>query len=173
MRRWFVETTELLSRPRSRIGVQAQTIGLSLSGITGELRWLAGARGHFFIGHGTTEIVLPLTLASSERGALSHRESRGDLQEANAASLRPRGYAAADVNGMNVVDWDARYTREQLEENAKIGWISAVFEMQHRCKDGPSLRSKSARPGKARYSRHHQAGALRDAHWIGSSVTPT
>ena len=62
---------------------------------------------------------------------------KGDLQEGNAAFLRRRGFTAAEMKALNVADWDAQWSREQLQERMrKLVGSSAVFETRHRCKDG-------------------------------------
>ena len=64
-------------------------------------------------------------------------DTEGNLQEANAAFLRRRGYAPAEAKGLNVSDWDAQWTREQLQEKLRrLVGRSVVFETRHRCKDG-------------------------------------
>ncbi len=61
----------------------------------------------------------------------------GDLQEANAAFLSRRGYSVAEATSLQVADWDAQWTRAQLQERLRT-WVDggSVFETQHRCKDG-------------------------------------
>jgi len=77
------------------------------------------------------------TLMETSMDSIYVLDQKGDLQEANAAFLRRRGYSAAEVKGFNVADWDARWTREQLQEKLRqlVGG-GAVFETRHRCKDG-------------------------------------
>jgi PAS domain S-box-containing protein len=77
------------------------------------------------------------TLMETSMDSIYVIDTNGDLQEANAEFLRRRGYSAAEVKGLNVADWDARWTREELLERArKLIGGNAVFETQHRCKDG-------------------------------------
>jgi PAS domain S-box-containing protein len=77
------------------------------------------------------------TLMETSTDSIYVLDQNGDLQEANAAFLRRRGYTAAEVKGFNVADWDAQWTREQLQEKLRelVGG-SAVLETRHRCKDG-------------------------------------
>src|ERR1700736_4888913 len=64
-------------------------------------------------------------------------DKNGDLQEANAAFLHRRGYSAAEARNLNVADWDAQWSREQLQQRLrKLVGNSAVFETRHRCKGG-------------------------------------
>jgi PAS domain S-box-containing protein len=77
------------------------------------------------------------TLMETSTDSIYVLDENGDLQEANVAFLRRRGYTAAEVKGSNVADWDARWTREQLQERLrKLVGGDAVFETRHRCKDG-------------------------------------
>jgi PAS domain S-box-containing protein len=80
------------------------------------------------------------TLMETSADSIYVMNERGDLQEANAAFLRRRGYIAAEAKGLNVADWDAQWTREQLQEllQEKLSKIDddTVLETRHRCKDG-------------------------------------
>jgi PAS domain S-box-containing protein len=76
------------------------------------------------------------TLMETSADSIYILDTNGDLQEANAEFLRRRGYSA-EVKGLNMADWDARWTREELQERMRqlVGG-NAVFETRHRCKDG-------------------------------------
>ncbi|MEN3370015.1 MAG: hypothetical protein V7609_2158 [Verrucomicrobiota bacterium] len=77
------------------------------------------------------------TLMETSTDSIYVLDENGDLQEANVAFLRQRGYTAAEMKGLNVADWNARLSREQLQERMrKLRDSSAVFETRHRCKDG-------------------------------------
>jgi PAS domain S-box-containing protein len=77
------------------------------------------------------------TLMATSTDSIYVLDEKGDLQEANAAFLRRRGYTAAEMKGLNVADWDAGWDREKLEEERrKLVGMSSVFETRHRCKDG-------------------------------------
>lgn len=77
------------------------------------------------------------TLMETSTDSIYVVDENGDLQEANAAFLRRRGYTAAEVKGLNIADWDARWNREQLLERLRqLMGKSAVFETRHRCTDG-------------------------------------
>ena len=77
------------------------------------------------------------TLTQTSTDSIYVLNEKGDLQEANAAFLCQRGFAAEEAKGLNVADWDAQWSREQLQERLRnlVGG-SAVFETRHRCKDG-------------------------------------
>ena len=77
------------------------------------------------------------TLMATSTDSIYVLDDKGNLQEANAAFLHGRGYTAAEVKGLNVADWDARWGREQLQERRlKLVDRSHVFESRHRRKDG-------------------------------------
>jgi PAS domain S-box-containing protein len=77
------------------------------------------------------------TLMETSTDSIYVLDQNGDLQEANAAFLRGRGYTAAEMKDLNIADWDARWTREQLQARLRrLAGGSAVFETQHRRKDG-------------------------------------
>lgn len=76
------------------------------------------------------------TLMETSTDSIYVLDEKGNLQEANAAFLRRRGYTAAEMKGLNVADWDARWDREKLEERRRKLVGSSVFETRHRCKDG-------------------------------------
>ena len=77
------------------------------------------------------------TLMETSTDSIYVLNEYGDLQEANAAFLRRRGFTAKEVKGLNVVDWDTQWSREQQQERLrKLIGSSAMFETRHRCKDG-------------------------------------
>jgi PAS domain S-box-containing protein len=77
------------------------------------------------------------TLMETSTDSIYVLDENGDLQEANEAFRRRRGYTAEEVKGSNVADWDAQWSREELQERLRmLVGNSAMFETQHRCKDG-------------------------------------
>jgi PAS domain S-box-containing protein len=77
------------------------------------------------------------TLMATSTDSIYILDENGDLQEANAAFLRRRGYTPAEVKGLNVADWDAQWNREEIKERIQeVLESSAMFETRHRCKDG-------------------------------------
>jgi PAS domain S-box-containing protein len=77
------------------------------------------------------------TLMETSTDSIYVLDAEGNLQEANAAFLRQRGYSAAEVKGLNIADWDAQWSREQLQQRLRmLVGSSAVFETRHRSKDG-------------------------------------
>ena len=62
---------------------------------------------------------------------------QGNIVEANEAFCRMLGYSLEEVLGMNVADWDVKWSGDELHERflALIG-KSALFETVHRRKDG-------------------------------------
>jgi PAS domain S-box-containing protein len=77
------------------------------------------------------------TLMETSTDSIYVLDAEGNLLEANAAFLRQRGYTAAEVTGLNVADWDVRWTRSELQKRFReLAGSSDVFETRHRCKDG-------------------------------------
>jgi PAS domain S-box-containing protein len=77
------------------------------------------------------------TLMETSRDSIYVMDEKGDLQEANMAFLRRRGYTAEEAKALNVADWNAQWSRGQLEERMReLVGSSAVFETRHRGKDG-------------------------------------
>lgn len=77
------------------------------------------------------------TLMETSNDSICVLDANGNLQEANAEFLRRRGYSADEGKSLNVVDWDAQWTPDQLKEKMRqLVDGNAVFETQHRCKDG-------------------------------------
>jgi PAS domain S-box-containing protein len=77
------------------------------------------------------------TLMATSTDSIYVVDEKGDLEEANAAFLRRRGYTAAEVKGLNVADWDAQWSREQMRQRLRmLVGESAVLETRHLCKDG-------------------------------------
>ena len=116
------------------------------------------------------------TLMETSTDSIYVVDEKGDLQEANAAFLGRRGYTAAEVKGLSVADWDAQWSREQLQERLrKLVGSSAVFETRHRCKDGSvfdvEVCATSVRIGGEQLffcgdTRHHRAQAGGEKRWI-------
>jgi PAS domain S-box-containing protein len=77
------------------------------------------------------------TLMATSTDSIYVLDENGDLQEANAAFLRQRGYTEAEVKRLNVADWEMEWTREKLRERVRqLRGSSTVFETRHRSKDG-------------------------------------
>ncbi|WP_435627089.1 PAS domain S-box protein [Candidatus Ferrigenium straubiae] len=64
-------------------------------------------------------------------------DGQGNIVEANDAFCRMLGYSQEEAAGLNVADWDAQWTAEELLARFKeIVGQSAVFETLHCRKDG-------------------------------------
>jgi PAS domain S-box-containing protein len=83
------------------------------------------------------QIIRYKTLMETSADSIYVLNEKGGLQEANAAFLRQRGYTASEVRSLNLKDWDAQFTHEELQERLRdlIDDV-AVFETRHRRKDG-------------------------------------
>lgn len=77
------------------------------------------------------------TLMQNSMDGIHVLDIRGDIVEANDAFCRMLGYTQAEMAGLNVADFDAQWTAEELQARlrALIG-KSAKFETVHRRKDG-------------------------------------
>ncbi len=65
---------------------------------------------------------------------------QGKVIEANPAFCRLLGYSHAEVLQLNVVDFEAKISAEQLKINMQnFLYGSAEFETLHRCKDGSTI----------------------------------
>lgn len=77
------------------------------------------------------------TLMQNSMDGIHVLDIRGDIVEANDAFCRMLGYTQEEMAGLNVADFDAQWTEEELQARiqAFIG-KSAKFETMHRRKDG-------------------------------------
>jgi diguanylate cyclase (GGDEF)-like protein/PAS domain S-box-containing protein len=64
-------------------------------------------------------------------------DMQGNIVEANDAFCRMLGYTRDEISGLNVADWDARWSADELHERFKslIG-KTELFETRHRRKGG-------------------------------------
>lgn len=76
-------------------------------------------------------------LMKSAKDGIHVMDVDGNLVEANDAFYRILGYAPEDAPKLNVADWNAQWTAEELRARfrAMVG-KSAVFETRHRRRDG-------------------------------------
>ena len=65
-------------------------------------------------------------------------DMQGNIVESNDAFCRMLGYTQEEMANLNVADWDAQWSREELMERFKklIRLDGALFETRHRRKDG-------------------------------------
>jgi diguanylate cyclase (GGDEF)-like protein/PAS domain S-box-containing protein len=65
-------------------------------------------------------------------------DMQGNIVEANQTFCDMLGYTAEEMTNLNVVDWDAKWSKEELIERFKklIKVDGALFETLHRHKDG-------------------------------------
>ena len=63
---------------------------------------------------------------------------QGNVVEANDAFCRMLGYTPEEALKLNIADWDAQWTKEELQERLKafVGKSGATFETVQRRKDG-------------------------------------
>ncbi|CAN1212840.1 hypothetical protein TUMEXPCC7403_21725 [Tumidithrix helvetica PCC 7403] len=66
-------------------------------------------------------------------------DEHGNVIESNPSFAKMLGYAPEEVTKLNVVDWDAKWTPEELQRGSqefKLKKKSVKFETRHRRKDG-------------------------------------
>lgn len=62
---------------------------------------------------------------------------KGNLVQANDAFCRMLGYTHEEIQGMNIMQWDAQFSPAELKANiASMGSVNPPFETRHRCRDG-------------------------------------
>ena len=77
------------------------------------------------------------TLLRAANDGIHVLDIEGDLVEANDVFCQMLGYSREELLGMNVNQWDAHFSPEQLKRNMP-DFINkrGVFETRHRCRDG-------------------------------------
>ena len=78
------------------------------------------------------------TLMKSGFDGIHVMDIRGDIVEANDSFCRMLGYTQEEMSRMNVADWDAHWSKEELLERFKelVKMHGTLFETTHRRKDG-------------------------------------
>jgi PAS domain S-box-containing protein len=81
-----------------------------------------------------------LALMKSSTDGIHIMDAEGNLLEANDAFYRMLGYAPDAAPCLNVADWNAQWSRDELREMFKSGvGKSATFETRHRRQDGTEI----------------------------------
>lgn len=77
------------------------------------------------------------TLMMTSMDGIHIMDTQGNVVEANDAFCNMLGYTREEVSGLNVADWEAQSSREELQKGFKnlIGQCK-LFETKHRRKDG-------------------------------------
>jgi len=77
------------------------------------------------------------TLLRAANDGIHVLDMDGNIVEANDVFCQMLGYSQEEVLGMNVRDWDAHFTPEELEQRLpELINKRAVFETRHRCRNG-------------------------------------
>jgi diguanylate cyclase (GGDEF)-like protein/PAS domain S-box-containing protein len=81
------------------------------------------------------------TLMKSALEGIHVMDIQGNIIEANETFCKMLGYSNVEMAGLNVADWDAQWSKEELMERFKklIRVDGAMFETKHRRKDGSLL----------------------------------
>ncbi len=87
-----------------------------------------------------TEVMLRRhqVLMSSALEGIHIMDIRGNIIEANDTFCKMLGYTNVEMSGLNVADWDAQWSRDELMQRFTelIKLAGALFETKHRRKDG-------------------------------------
>jgi diguanylate cyclase (GGDEF)-like protein/PAS domain S-box-containing protein len=88
----------------------------------------------------------------------------GNIVEVNDTFCHMLGYTQQEMSRMNVADWDAQWSREELMERFKklIQINSASFETKHRRKDGTLLDVEVSTTGAKIEGKHYLFASSRD-----------
>jgi PAS domain S-box-containing protein len=79
-------------------------------------------------------------LLRTSRDGIHILDGDGNLIEANAAFLDSLGYSRQEAIGLNVRDWDAHFTTEELALKVEaLTRASGTFETKHRRRDGSEI----------------------------------
>ncbi|HEY9850258.1 MAG TPA: PAS domain S-box protein [Leptolyngbyaceae cyanobacterium] len=83
------------------------------------------------------EMIRSKTLLESSVDGIVILDSRGNVLETNASFARMLGYTIEETLTLNLVDWDAGWTAEEIEHKiAENNLCVNTFETRHRRKDG-------------------------------------
>ncbi len=83
------------------------------------------------------EMIRSKTLLESSVDGIVILDSRGNVLETNASFARMLGYTIEETLTLNLVDWDAGWTAEEIEQKiAENNLCVNTFETRHRRKDG-------------------------------------
>jgi len=113
------------------------------------LRLLPGVSAHVMAAHAQRELTNELqlktkalfrrnqTLMQNAMDGIHVMDMQGNIVEANDAFCQMLGYSQEEMAYLNVADWDAQWSAEELQE--RFRWLigkSTRFETCHRRKDG-------------------------------------
>ncbi|MFB2923943.1 PAS domain S-box protein [Aerosakkonema funiforme] len=83
------------------------------------------------------EILRSKTLLDSSVDGIVVLDSQGNVLETNASFARMLGYTIEETLTLNLVDWDADWTRDKIERKiTESNLCINTFETRHRRKDG-------------------------------------
>ena len=86
------------------------------------------------------EVTRYRALLESTMDGIHTLDGQGNLLECNAAFLRNLGYTREEARHLHVSDWDAQWSKAQLEGVvASLMQTRATFETLHRRKDGSTI----------------------------------
>ncbi|MGA7595279.1 MAG: PAS domain S-box protein [Gallionella sp.] len=88
----------------------------------------------------------------------------GNIVEVNETFCRMLGYSREEAARLNVADWDAQWSREELMVRFRqlISVDGAQFETRHRCKDGSLIDVEVSTTGAEIDGKHYLYASSRD-----------
>ncbi|MEC4990649.1 MAG: EAL domain-containing protein [Oscillatoria sp. PMC 1068.18] len=85
------------------------------------------------------ELLLSQTLFKTSIDGIVLLDSQGDVLQTSASFAKMLGYTIPETYRLNVTDWDAQWSREELQNILKGKMpLPPYFETRHRRKDGSS-----------------------------------
>lgn len=83
------------------------------------------------------ELMRTKTLFNTSFDGIVVMNHQGDVVEASPSFAKMIGYTLEEILRLNTADWDAQWTREELDEiRNRKKLLTPVFETRHRRKDG-------------------------------------
>ncbi|WP_413166709.1 PAS domain S-box protein [Capilliphycus salinus ALCB114379] len=82
------------------------------------------------------ELLRTQTLFNTSIDGIVVMNNQGDVVQASTSFAQMLGYSLEEALTLNVVDWDAQWTKEELEIMLAREEVIPLFETRHRRKDG-------------------------------------
>ncbi|MEB3277630.1 MAG: PAS domain S-box protein [Lyngbya sp.] len=82
------------------------------------------------------ELLRTQTLFNTSMDGIVIMNHQGDVVQASTSFAEMLGYTLEETLSLNVADWDAQWTKEELEIMLALEEVIPLFETRHRRKDG-------------------------------------
>jgi len=104
------------------------------------------------------------TLMKTSIDAIRVMDMQGNVVEANDAFCQMMGYTHEEALKLNIADWDAQWSKEELLERLKgfIGRSGAIFETVQRRKNGSLIEVEVSATGVEIDGKHYVVASSRD-----------